>query len=135
MIARDIMTESPVTISPSTTVVEAAEILLDNEIRHLPVVEGRELVGMISDRDLRGLYIPRFEDEDALRDAQARYDAPISTLMTPDVVSLEPDADLQEIIGQLLEQKVGAIAVTDASTGDLLGIVSYVDVLRALYEG
>lgn len=134
MIARDIMTENPVTIGSSAKVFEAAEMLMSLEIRHLPVVDGTELVGMISDRDLRGLYIPRFEDNDKLEAAQERYQAPIASIMTPDVFTIDADTEMSDIINHLLEQKVGAIAVTEPHGGDLLGIVSYVDVLRAINE-
>ncbi len=134
MIARDIMTENPVTISSSAKVVEAAELLMSLEIRHLPIVDGTELVGMISDRDLRGLYIPRFEDNDKLEAAMERYQAPVASIMTPDVVTIDPDTEMSVIINHLLDQKVGAIAVTESHSGDLLGIVSYVDVLRAIND-
>lgn len=134
MIAREIMTENPATVSSSAKVVDAAELLMSLDVRHLPVVDGTELVGMISDRDLRGLYIPRFEDNDAMQAAMDRYQAPIASIMTPDVVTIDPDTAMSDIITHLLDQKVGAIAVTDPSTGDLLGIVSYIDVLRAVND-
>ena len=46
------MTRDPITATPDTTVGEAAEVMLTNGFRHLPVVEGRELKGMISIRDV-----------------------------------------------------------------------------------
>ena len=54
--------------------------------------------------------------------------------MSTSVVRVNPEVDLNDIIELMLEHKVGAIPVTDASTGDLLGIVSYVDVLRTLQD-
>jgi CBS domain-containing protein len=46
------MTNNPITATPDTTVGEAAEVMLTNGFRHLPVVEGRELKGMVSIRDV-----------------------------------------------------------------------------------
>ena len=55
--------------------------------------------------------------------------------MSADVVKVYPETDLGEVIDRMLDEKVGAVPVVDADTGDLLGIVSYVDVLRALRDG
>jgi CBS domain-containing protein len=46
------MTRNPITATPDTTIGEAAEVMLSNGFRHLPVVEGRELNGMVSIRDV-----------------------------------------------------------------------------------
>jgi CBS domain-containing protein len=46
------MTNNPITAIPDTTIGEAAEVMLSNGFRHLPVVEGRELKGMVSIRDV-----------------------------------------------------------------------------------
>ena len=52
---KDIMTTDIVTIGPMTTLKEAAEIMAGKWIRHLPIVEGSKVVGMISQRDLTGV--------------------------------------------------------------------------------
>lgn len=59
LIARDLMTESPATIGPAWTIRSAVRLLQTLDVRHLPVVnEQGELVGMLSDRDLRALAVP-----------------------------------------------------------------------------
>ena len=59
MIARDLMTEAPATVGPTATVRKAVDILQTLDIRHLPVVnDDGELIGMLSDRDLRSLSLP-----------------------------------------------------------------------------
>ena len=134
MNAQDIMTESPVTATEETSVAKVIETLQELEIRHLPILSGSSLVGIISDRDLRSVATPRLVDDRALNDIRVRYSAPISTLMNHDVVSVNPEATIEEIIDVMLEYKVGAVPVVEPSNGDLRGIVSYVDVLRALRE-
>ncbi|MBW1904578.1 MAG: CBS domain-containing protein, partial [Deltaproteobacteria bacterium] len=52
MLAKDVMTENPVTATELMSVAEALGLLYELDVRHLPVVRGRELVGIISDRDL-----------------------------------------------------------------------------------
>ena len=53
------MTNNPITATPETTIGEAAEVMLTNGFRHLPVVEGRELQGMVSIRDVLASRIRR----------------------------------------------------------------------------
>ena len=53
------MTRNPITAAPDTTLEEAAEVMLSNGFRHLPVVEGRELQGMVSIRDVLASRIRR----------------------------------------------------------------------------
>ena len=53
MLVKDIMTENPATATELMSVADALGLLYELDVRHLPVVRGRELVGIISDRDLR----------------------------------------------------------------------------------
>jgi acetoin utilization protein AcuB len=98
-----------------------------NNFRQLPVVEGRELVGILTDRDIRSflsattLAAPE-EREKALR-------TPVRDIMTTEPLTLSPDDELQDALELLIEQKVGGIPVLDEAEG-LVGIVTYVDLLR-----
>jgi acetoin utilization protein AcuB len=122
----EIMTREPTAIRPHTTVADALHKLRQLDIRHLPVVnEDYELVGMISDRDLRGAPM---EMEVAGRQT-VPLDTPVSTLMSSDVLSVELETPLAECIDLMLDEKVGALPVVD-DRGVLVGIVSYVDLLR-----
>lgn len=129
--ARDLMTENPVTVDPMTTVRRAIELLHTLDIRHLPVVsEGRELVGMISDRDLRVLAVQYAGGAEPLGDVEVTLEARVASLMRDVVLAVEADAAASEVIDLMIENKVGAVPVTDAN-GTLVGIISYIDVLRA----
>lgn len=133
MIAEDIMTQDPMTADARMKVRDAIQILQTLEIRHLPVLNNDgTLLGMVSDRDLRSSEIP-FTLSDRLGDREkALLDQPITTVMSSDVVSVGPEAAVSELIDLMLENKVGALPIVEEETGDLLGIVSYVDVLREL---
>lgn len=131
MRVRDVMASDPLVTTPDTKLGDAAELMLAHEIRHLPVCEGENLIGMISDRDVRSLVTPRLVDEEGMVQLKARYDAPVSEVMAPDVVSLTPESGLEEAVDLMIEQKIGALTVIDPTTGALLGILSYIDVLRA----
>lgn len=134
MNVQDVMSDNPNSIREDASIGEAVEVFVAADFRHLPVVRGSELVGMLSDRDIRGLVTPRLVDVGALEELKARYDDPVAELMSQDVVKVYPDSDLGEAIDRMLEEKVGALPVVDADTGDLVGILSYVDVLRVLRD-
>jgi acetoin utilization protein AcuB len=130
--ARDLMTEKPVTIRANATVRRAAELLQTLDIRHLPVVdEGGNLVGMLSDRDLRSVSIPFVLGDEYVGTVRAALDARVATIMNSDVLSVDEEADAAEVVDLMLDNKIGAVPVLDGD-GALVGIVSYMDVLRAL---
>lgn len=132
MLAKDIMTENPVTATELMTVAEALGLLYELDVRHLPVVRGGELVGIISDRDLRAFGGTDDETEaDAVESARS---ATVSHFMNTSPVQANPETSVREVVELMLLHRVGAIPVSDPDTGDLVGIVSYVDLLRVLQE-
>jgi acetoin utilization protein AcuB len=131
MNVRELMTSHPICISASSPVREAVEMLRDLDIRHLPVVDDENcLVGMVSDRDLRGLSIPVVGDADYQGQLYRTLDAPVSAVMSAGLVTVEPEDDVTDAIDLMIEHKVGAVPVVDPEGDELVGIVSYVDVLR-----
>ena len=134
MTARDLMTPNPVTVSPRATIAEVWDLMRELEIRHVPVVEDGALVGMLSDRDLARLDVARLltaEGADALRRELA---TPVIEVMSSDVIFVELETELSDVVGLLIEHRVGAIPVVRPDTRDVVGIVSYVDVLRAVQD-
>jgi acetoin utilization protein AcuB len=130
--AHDVMTEDPATIPMTATVGEAVRLLHTLDVRHLPVVDDEGmLVGMLSDRDLRGLTFPEVIGEEYMGEIQTALEAPVSSIMTSDVVAVEVEDDVSLIIELMLDHKIGAVPVVD-SDESLVGIVSYVDILRQL---
>jgi CBS domain-containing protein len=132
MIARDLMTPDPLTVTPQASIAEVWDLMREVDVRHVPVVQGDALVGMLSDRDLARVDLARLlklEGADALRQ---ELTTPIVQIMSSDVISVEPDTEVADVIDLLLDHKIGALPVIDAGTREVLGIISYVDVLRAL---
>jgi len=131
MVVEDVMTEDPITVGPTTPIGEVIALLFERDVRHLPVVEGEQLVGIVSDRDLRGFLAPALMTLERPGDVQQRLAAPISSVMNADVVSVSAETELGEVIDVMLDQKVGAVPVVSPGRQELVGIVSYVDILRA----
>ena len=132
MIARELMTADPLTVTPQASIAEVWDLMREADVRHIPVVQADGLVGMVSDRDLGRVDIARLlnvEGAGALRDELA---TPIVRVMTSQVIAVGPEADIGEVIELLIEHKIGAVPVVQEETREVLGIISYVDVLRAL---
>jgi CBS domain-containing protein len=123
------MTPQPATIPATSTAAEATRQMQRLGLRHLPVVdEAGRLVGILSDRDLRG---PMVGSESG--DVAPTPSTLISTLMTVDVVTASPDDELGVVARRIIERRISAVPIVDAS-GLLRGIISYVDVLRRLAD-
>lgn len=132
MLAKDIMTENPVTATELMSVAEALGLLYELDVRHLPVVRGRELVGIVSDRDLRHFTVA--EEDEAIDAIESARSSTVGHFMNTSPVKIDPETNIREATELMLLHRVGAIPVADLDTGDLLGIVSYVDLLRVLQE-
>ena len=130
--AEDVMTRNPVTMDITGTIQDAADLMFAAEVRHIPVVEHGTLVGMISDRDLRSYMLPRPEQMFRADEERARMAVSVSAVLPSDVLTVGPDTLVADLLDILLEEKIGAVPVLAPDTGDLLGMVSYIDVLRAV---
>lgn len=125
-----IMTPIPFFVGPMATIEEVREMMIERDVRHIPVVNDGELIGIISDRDLGRILLSRTEEFDN-DELEARLEQPVSRFMSGDVLSVDTESDIAEVIELLLESKVGALPVLDAENGKLKGMVSYIDVLKA----
>ena len=115
--AEDLMTPAPITIDAGAPVSKAVELLASLDIRHLPVVNpSGAVVGMISDRDVSG---------------EVTKTDPVTSVMSAPPISARKDADVSTLAKLMVDHKIGAVAIVSAE-GVLVGIVSYVDVLRTL---
>ena len=123
----DVMTKDALTVTPTETIGQADELMNTNKIRQLPVVQGKDLVGIVTDRDIRS-----FLSGSLLEGVEAREEAlntKVREIMTTEPMTLSPDDDLQEAVEIMIDEKIGGIPVVDEAEG-LVGIVTYVDVLR-----
>lgn len=119
-----VMMTTPVVIEETATVLEAAQRLQQLGLRHLPVVADNRLVGIISDRDLRGPMV-------GTAGTVPSTTTSVSAIMTRHVVTVHPTDSLGAAAKRLVEHRVGALLVVDQG-GVLRGILSYVDILARL---
>ena len=129
MRARDLMTSDPVCVEADCTMRLATELMRENDLRHLPVVEGGDLIGMLSDRDVRE-YLPYTDQQvGADTNVEQSLEDPVTAAMRSDLLCVTPESELSEVIDLMIEWKVGAVPVVEQGSERLVGIVSYIDVL------
>ena len=122
MLVRDVMTANPATVDAAASLDTVVALLHELDIRHAPVLDEQgHLSGIISDRDLapyRDRRLGEFE---------------VRQIMSAEVFTTGPDSQLSDVVDTMLDQKVGALPVVNASN-ELVGIVSYIDILRAVRD-
>ena len=123
----DIMTTDPLTVTPTETIGQADEFMNTKRIRQLPVVEGKELVGIVTDRDIRSFLSGSLLEGPETR--EKALNTKVREIMTTEPMTVSRDDDLQEAVELLIDEKIGGIPVVEEAEG-LVGIVTYVDVLR-----
>ena len=123
----DVMTKDPLVMTPAETIGRADELMAENRIRQLPVVDDGALLGIITDRDIRSFLSQSslFEPEERTR----ALDTKVRDIMTTAPMTLSPADDVREAVEMLIDEKIGGIPVVDETEG-LVGIVTYVDILR-----
>jgi acetoin utilization protein AcuB len=105
----------------------------EKNIRHIPVVAHNEVVGLLSERDLRSYLEEVYRSSQETKEGIRRKSLTIADVMHSKPITVDPSLDVAEAIDLMLENKVGALIVAD-SLNQLRGIVSYEDVLRNLRD-
>jgi CBS domain-containing protein len=119
-LVRDAMTANPTTVTPNTSLVEAARMMRDQDIGPLPIVDGETLVGMLTDRDI----VVR-----AVAEGKDLQTSTVGEIASRDVVTVDPDQSLDEAM-QLMEQhQIRRLPVAEED-GRLVGILAQADVAQ-----
>ncbi len=95
----------------------------DHQIRHLPVLHGGKLVGVLSDRDLHLIETLRDVDPETVTVEEA---------MSPTVYTIPPKAALDEVVREMARHKYGCAVIEDL--GKVVGVFTTVDALRAFAD-
>ena len=109
MFVRELMTKNPVTVKPGDSLARADARMKAGGFRRLPVVQDGELIGILSEYDLR-------------RYLESLYSTLVVAAMTPNPVTISPWATLEHAVALLRSQEIGALPVVEH--GKLIGIVT-----------
>jgi acetoin utilization protein AcuB len=139
MKVKDVMAKDPFTIDPEAPLGTAMDVMRTKELRHLPVAdEAGQLVGIITDRDLRqACFAPALAEylsagaQRGLRQlGKTLEDMRVRDFMTWVVVTVHPDASLAHAALIMSERRVGSLPVVE--NGRLVGMLTERDMLQAL---
>ena len=117
------MTTTPVSIQSGATLADAQSMMKKHEIRHLPVIDGDKLLGIITDRDIN--FIESFPDVDPRQVIVGRT-------MKGAPYSVAPETPLDEVALTMAEQRYGSAVIVQ--NGHVVGIFTTVDACRCLSE-
>ncbi|OGP26263.1 MAG: hypothetical protein A2038_13265 [Deltaproteobacteria bacterium GWA2_57_13] len=125
---RDIMMKGPVTLEADDVLDLADDVMNLGRIRHIPIVEGERVVGVVSQRDLfysalvKALGFKQREQKDLMRTLR------VQEVMSKPVITIPPDATAKEAARLMAEKKIGCLPVVEGEA--LVGLVTETDILR-----
>ncbi len=117
------MTTTPHTIGSEQTIAKASSLMSEYRIRHLPVLHGGRLLGVLSDRDVK--LIESFRDVDATTTR-------VEEAMTEQPYTVDPETPLDQVVRTMAEKKLGSAVVLQNQK--VVGIFTTVDACQALSE-
>ncbi|QQR81989.1 MAG: CBS domain-containing protein [Deltaproteobacteria bacterium] len=117
------MTASPHTIGAEQNIELASKRMNDLGIRHLPVLKGGKLVGIISDRDIRLVEALESVDPGLIL---------VQDVMSPEIYSVSPDASMAQVCAHMAKQKFGSAVIVEKEV--IVGIFTTIDALRAFSD-
>jgi CBS domain-containing protein len=118
---RDVMTKNPRAVEPSTTLVDAARNMRDENVGPLPIVDDGRVVGMLTDRDI----VVR-----AIADGRDPSSTTVGEIASRELVTVDPDQSLDEAARLMAQHQVRRLPVVEED-GRLAGIVAQADVATA----
>ncbi len=131
LIVDDVMTRHPRTMSSAATILAAYEAMSSGNFRHLPVLDGKRSIGIVSDRDILR-HMPPLSHEPRDRAAHGQFlQRPIAEIMTQNPLTVLEGSPLEVVVELMLVNQVSAVLVEDQAA-TLRGIVTTVDVASAL---
>jgi len=120
------MTRDVVCISPEDSIADAYEIMTEWEIRHLPVLEGGILVGILSDRDAL-IYASKGTGN------QLRFeDVTVADAMTPNPIKCRRNTEISTLCELMLRHKIDSMPIVEDH--ELVGLVTSSDLIQLLFE-
>lgn len=114
----EVMTPNPQSVEPSTTVVEAAQLMRDHDVGSLPVVENGKVTGMVTDRDIAVRAVAEGKDPQGTK---------VGEVCSGDLVTIDPQQDLDEALRLMARHQVRRLPVVEED-GRLVGVVAQADV-------
>ena len=127
---RDIMQTSFVTVSAGDTLSTVEDIMTLGGVRHMPVVRGGSLVGVVSERDLLRASLSNLTEFGHEERRAFLQVVEITRVMSAPPIIVSPDAEIEQAARLLAEKRIGCLPVVEE--GKLVGLLTETDVLRCI---
>ena len=127
-----IMTKEVVTLTTKNNLSDAENLFKEHGVRHLPVVNGNQLIGVLSYSDLLKISFSELSDDEKRIDTAVFDMYTIEQVMAKNPVSVSPDKTIREVTELLAEQSFHSVPVTE--NGELKGVVTTTDLLKYFLE-
>ncbi|TVL98749.1 MAG: CBS domain-containing protein [Candidatus Kuenenia stuttgartiensis] len=128
MLVKEIMSKQLVTLNADSKLGFAEDIMYLGRIRHLPVVNGKEIVGILTQRDLYKAsltsIVTNWEENKTFLDS-----VKVAEVMTKDVITISPNTSIEDAAQIMIDKKVGCLPVVE-DKNTLLGLITETDVLQ-----
>lgn len=127
-----IMTTDVITLTTKNTLNDAEKLFKDHKVRHLPVVSGDKLIGILSYSDLLKISFSELSDDEEKVDATVFNMYTIEQVMAKNPISVSPDKTIKEVTEILSEQSFHSLPVVENEV--LKGMVTTTDLLKYFLE-
>lgn len=124
---RDLMTKAPITIGGGLSLYDAYTLMVENEVRRLPVIQHGKLGGIITLGDIQRALPTTLGTGETLADLRDST-LTVADVMSPDPITVAPSDTIQEAAEQMLENQVSGLPVVE--DGRVVGIVTESDIFR-----
>ncbi len=131
MLVKNWMSQNVISLDVKDTIKKANELLVENRIRSLPVMDNGDLVGIISDRDLKKASVSNDSGLDPHELIYLNTRIKVSEIMTPNPITVSPLLTVDEVAELMYVKKISGLPVIDES-GSLVGMITQGDIFRMM---
>jgi CBS domain-containing protein len=118
---KELMTSNPCSIDSDKSVAYAAKMMRDEKVGLAPIVEGKRLVGTVTDRDIAIRIVAEGKDPESTK---------VTEIASTDLVTVDPQQDLDEALRLMAKHQVRRLPVVE-DDGRLVGVIAQADVARS----
>lgn len=139
MLIREYMTPNPITVDEEVSITDAAEVMKKRRIRRFPVVRNNELVGIVTDRDLRSaapsqvISLDAYERQLMPELYKLLTQIKIKDIMSRKLITVKPDQTIVTAANLMLDHRISGLPVLDEAK-KLVGIITEGDIFKALVD-
>ncbi len=132
MLVRELMTTEVTTVQETDALIDAAMIFSRSTVRHLPVLRGKQLVGVITERDVKRFAPGLLSGVSSDQYQQVMESTPLARVMTREMLTVKADQPVSEAVNLLYSKRIGCLPVVE--NNELVGIITTTDMLRLMAQ-